>query len=195
LSLQNVLLALLHREPNTGYGISRLFRGEARHLWDAHLQQIYAKLADLHARGLVDMQEIDLPKRQPKKIYRLTAAGERALDAWLAQGPKPRVCRDELLVWLSCLDRLSVDLVTRVLQERLAVLRRSCDELREHLARLPRNDPSRLGLRLTLEAAIARDEAAAGWCERVIRLLQEADEREPAEGQPDATLSRSQQAT
>ena len=45
MSLRFVLLGLLTSEPNTGYGLGRLLRGEMNHLREASLQQIYTELS------------------------------------------------------------------------------------------------------------------------------------------------------
>src|SRR3990172_11360973 len=103
MSLRSVLLVLLSREPNTGYGVGRLLHHEAHHLWDARLQQIYGEFAKLQEEGLVDAQAIAMSNRPAKKVYSLTPAGEEALDEWLARPPPLHAAQDHLLVQLSFL--------------------------------------------------------------------------------------------
>jgi PadR family transcriptional regulator AphA len=183
MSLQTVLLALLSKEPNTGYGVGRLLRRDASHLWDARLQQIYAELAKLHANGLLDVQRIDLPNRPAKKVYTLTPEGERALDAWLERGPDPHACKDELLVWVYCLDRIPAEALVRQLERRREALERERAVLRERRARAARTDPRALGYLLTIEAALARAESHVAWCDRAIGLLSAgSDDIEAAPG-------------
>lgn len=182
MSLRPVLLALLSKEPNTGYGLGRLLRSELSHLWDARLQQIYAELAQLQAEGLVEVQSIDLPNRPAKKLYSLMQSGQRALDEWLVQPPAALSYRDDLLVRLYCLDRMPSDVLARRLEQRYDERSSASASLYQRLAQTPRTDPAQLGRLLTLEAALARTEAEAAWCERALSTVRGA-RAAPAEAQ------------
>lgn len=176
MSLQSVLLAILSKEPNTGYGIGRLLRYQLGHIWDARLQQIYGELAKLEARGLVQCESIALQNRPAKKIYSLTPAGEQALDEWLLVRPSLQSNKDELLVRLYCLDRMPKDAIVRRLEERLDNAQQEARRLGQELNTVQRTDPTQLGLLLTLEAALSRAEALSTWCTRAIALLSESSE-------------------
>jgi len=182
MSLRNVLLALLSKRPNSGYGLGRLLQKRLRHLWDARLQQIYSELAKLYEDGLVEVETIDLPNRPAKKIYSLSAAGREALDSWLAGACGPCSNKDELLVRLYCLERMPRDVLARRLEERRDEYERGVQELRETKMQTSRTDPLQAGLLLTLEAAIARAEAQIVWCTKATSRLREGDEAadEPA---------------
>ena len=167
MSLQGVLLALLSKEPNTGYGLGRVLRTELSHVWSAQIQQIYSELQRMQAEGLLAAETIELPKRPPKKLYAITAAGLAALDAWVLEEPQRQPTRDDLLARLYLLER-EPNLVIRQLGERQ---RRSEDEaarLRERIAEIDGPERSRLGLRLTLQAALSLAEARASWCKEAI---------------------------
>ena len=176
MSLRSVLLALLSKEPNTGYGVGRLLRRGLSHVWEARLQQIYGELARLRAEGLVEVESIDLASRLAKKVYSLTPAGREALDEWLAQRPASRNCKDDLLVRLYCLERIPTDVIVRHLEERRDEYVSEVRELRDRLAQAPRTDPAQLGYLLTLEAALTRAEGELSWCARALVRLREADE-------------------
>jgi len=173
MSLQHVLLVLLSKESNTGYGVGRLLRDELSHLWDARLQQIYSELAKLEARGLLAVETVELPNRPAKKIYSLTGDGQEALDAWLLTRPTPRVCKDDFLVRLVCLERLSPQLLARRLEERLDEMTREEARLSTLAAKISRTDPAQLGSLLALEAALTRAQAEAAWCGRAAAVLHE----------------------
>ncbi len=172
MSLRFVLLALLCKEPNTGYGIGRLLHNQLDHLWDARLQQIYSELGKLEALGLIEAESIDLPNRPAKKIYELTPAGNKALDRWLEQPPVPLSSKNDLLVKLYCLERLPNDVVIRRLEERQAEYEAMARELRDRLTRGRRTDPDQLGYLLTLEAALSDAEGQAAWCGRAVSIVQ-----------------------
>ena len=98
MSLRHVLLTVLSREPNSGYGIGKLLQKELSHIWDARLQQIYGELAKLQADGLMDVERVDLPNRPSKKIYSLTAAGMAELDRWLTDRAAPHTNSGNVMV-------------------------------------------------------------------------------------------------
>jgi DNA-binding PadR family transcriptional regulator len=173
MGLRHVLLGILSREPNTGYGIARALRRSLDQVWDARLQQIYAELARLHDHGLVDVREIALPNRPSKKLYTLTPAGEESLDSWLAERDDGYAPRDDLLVKLYCLDRVPPEVLLRQVSDRAERFAERAAGLRRRAAQVPRTDPSRLGELLTLEAAVTRAEAEVSWCERALALLEE----------------------
>jgi DNA-binding PadR family transcriptional regulator len=173
MSLQHVLLALLSKEPNTGYGVGRLLRFELGHLWEARLQQIYGELAKLEAAGLLVAEIIDLPNRPAKKIYSLTAEGKAALDAWLLARPAPVAHKDDLLVRLYCLDRLPAEFLARRLDERHDEATQDAERLTRQSAQISRTDPAQLGRLLALDASLARAQAEAAWCRRAAATLRE----------------------
>lgn len=193
MSLQHVLLALLSKEPNTGYGVGRSLRCELRHLWDARLQQIYGEFAKLEARGLVAAQTVALPNRPAKKIYSLTTLGQATLDDWLLVRPAPQVNKDDLLIRLFCLERLPAEVLARRLEERRDEAKQEEERLSRETAQASRTDPAQLGRLLALEAALARTQSEAAWCERAAHILRE-ETRDHALG-PGAAVAQEGTAT
>jgi PadR family transcriptional regulator AphA len=175
MSLRSVLLTLLSREPNTGYGVGRLLNREFRHLWDARLQQIYGEFAKLQEEGLVKVEAIAMPNRPAKKVYSLTPAGEEALIDWLAKPPARHAAKDELLIQLSCLERVPPGVATRRVEQRREESLSEVAALRELILKTPRTDPGHLGYLLTLEAALARAGAEVSWCEKALAVLSAED--------------------
>jgi DNA-binding PadR family transcriptional regulator len=173
MSLRFALLALLSKEPNSGYGLQRLLRGTLSHLWDARLQQIYAELARAQEDGLVDVQHVDMPNRPAKKIYTLTSAGDELLDEWLADRTDPYVPKDPLFTKLYCIGRLPAEHLLRQLDDRLDRFQHVAREINERLAQVSRTDPQQLGELLSLEAALARAEAHVAFWKRALAVLQQ----------------------
>ena len=171
MSLRNVLLTVLSKEPNSGYGIGRLLQKELSHIWDARLQQIYGELAKLQTDGLMDVENIDLPNRPAKKIYSLTAAGRAELDRWLTDRAAPHANKDDLLVRLYCMERIPPDVLIRRMEEERDAYEVEARELRHRLAQASRTEPSQLGLLVTLEAARSRAESQAAWCVKTLAWL------------------------
>jgi PadR family transcriptional regulator AphA len=177
MSLRSVLLVLLSRASNTGYGMGRLLHHEFHHVWDARLQQIYGEFARLEEEGLVKAETIAMPNRPAKKVYSLTPAGQEALDDWLARPPALHPAKDDLLVQLSCLERTSTGVIARRLEQRRDDSVAQAVSLRELILKTPRTDPDYLGRLLTMEAALTRAEAEATWCDKAVATLHEDAER------------------
>jgi DNA-binding PadR family transcriptional regulator len=180
MSLRFVLLALLARRQDTGYGLGRLLRTELRHVWQASHQQIYPELAHLVTDRLVDVEVEELPNRPNKKLYSLAPAGELALRRWIAL--KPRAShRDELLPRLLCLGLVGADVLLERIKERLAERSTQLAELEPLLASVPSGNAS-VGELLALEAELYRVRAEVAWCQRAQSLLSEGDN--PPESRP-----------
>jgi PadR family transcriptional regulator AphA len=171
MSLRSVLLALLSKEANTGYGLGRLLRNEYQYLWDARLQQIYGELGRLHEEQLIQVEEMPLPNRPPKKVYSLTPAGEAALDQWLSTPPTFQRPKDELLIQLCCVERMPAGVMVRRLEQRRDECASEAAALRALILQTPTTDPASIGRVLGLEAALARTEARVAWCDKARAAL------------------------
>jgi PadR family transcriptional regulator, regulatory protein AphA len=182
MSLRGVLLALLSKEPNTGYGLGRQLRTELSHLWEARLQQIYVELTKLEAGGLVAVEAVNLPNRPPKKVYSLTVAGERALDEWLAERPLAVPARDERLMRLYCLERMPPELIAQRLEEWEEEWQVEEEVIEAVRSQITPAETKQLGLWLTLEATLARAKSNAAFCERAIATVSGAEARSAREG-------------
>lgn len=178
-ALRLVVLALLSKEPNTGYGLGRLLRGPLCHLWQARLQQIYTELGKLEKRGLVVPERIPLANRPTKKLYSLTAAGYDALDSWLAEPLDAAPPRDGLLIRMYCLERMPQHIVLRQLEDQRRLHE---DKIREVERRLDQERRSsltslrQLGEMLALEASLAQETAQATWCTKALSLVEQRGE-------------------
>ncbi|MCH7718729.1 MAG: PadR family transcriptional regulator [Chloroflexi bacterium] len=181
MSLRFVLLSLLSKEPDTGYGLGRTLHSQLNHLWDARLQQIYSELGKLETQGMVEAESIALQNRPAKKIYSLTAAGNNALDHWLAEPPAPAPSKNDFLVRLYCLERIPNDVIIRRLEEQRDFYGNKARELRDKLEETRRADPNALGHLLTLDAALAHAEMLASWCTRALPRVQEAAQTPPSQ--------------
>jgi DNA-binding PadR family transcriptional regulator len=84
MELDCVLLGLIGLHPNvTGYELNRIISESTGYLMSASLSHIYPSLRKLHEKGLVDFIDKPIKNRLAKKIYRITPAGEQALQDWL----------------------------------------------------------------------------------------------------------------
>ena len=96
-TLGYALLGLLAREPMTGYELTRRLRAPVGYFWSATHSQVYPELARLDEDGFVRSRVVPGPGPRQNRRYTLTAAGRRALAAWVVT-PAPEVNRDEFLL-------------------------------------------------------------------------------------------------
>ena len=93
--MQDVVLAMLAKEPSHGYELRSRLRDALGPLGEAmNAGQIYVTLGRLEKAGLVTCErEPGLPDRPDRKVYALTPAGQQRVAGWLSEvtwpGPAP----------------------------------------------------------------------------------------------------------
>jgi DNA-binding PadR family transcriptional regulator len=102
------VLGLLGIKPMSGYDLKRSVDRTIRHFWAASYGQIYPELKRLEEAGWIAGKDADRGGRA-RRVYRITAAGRRALEGWL-HGYETRIeMRDESLLRLLFADVLPRD--------------------------------------------------------------------------------------
>ena len=90
---QEVILAMLAKEPSHGYELRARLRQALGPLGDAMNDgHVYVTLTRLEKAGLVTSEQAaGLPDRPDRKVYGLTPAGQERVTGWLAEvsWPKP----------------------------------------------------------------------------------------------------------
>jgi DNA-binding PadR family transcriptional regulator len=117
----------------TGYAIKRTVDRSTRFFWAASLAQVYPELARLEDEGYITGSDRARGAR-PRKVYRLTDKGERALAQWLRSNRAPQFeFRDEGLLRLFFADALpdedAISLVKRLREHAEAADRSFRDEI------------------------------------------------------------------
>jgi DNA-binding PadR family transcriptional regulator len=97
-TLAFAILALLAREPLTGYQVSRKLRDPIGLFWQARHSQIYPVLNRLERLGWASAEEIPGPGPRPTRRFAIDDSGLAALRTWIAAPPSRRSGRDELLL-------------------------------------------------------------------------------------------------
>jgi DNA-binding PadR family transcriptional regulator len=159
--VQDVVLAMLAKEPAHGYELRGRMRDALGPLGDAmNAGQIYVTLTRLAKAGLVTSARSDgRPDRPDRRVYALTPAGQQRVTAWLAEvtWPKPDLAEFHLKLVAAATARLA-DPVALVDAQRREVLRR----LREvQRAALDRSVDPVAGL--LLEGVVLRLQADLEW--------------------------------
>lgn len=164
---QEVVLALLAKEPSHGYDLRARLRQALGPLGDAmNPGQIYVTLTRLEKAGLVRSEPTaGLPDRPDRKVYELTPAGQQRVGEWLAEvsWPRPDLAEFHLKLVAAAAARLA-DPLTIVDTQRRELLRRLRDAQRAALA-----EPDQSGAGLLLEGIVLRLQADLRWleaCER-----------------------------
>ncbi|MDQ3572707.1 MAG: PadR family transcriptional regulator [Actinomycetota bacterium] len=160
-----VILGFLAVEPKSGYDIKQLVDKSTRFFWAASYGQIYPDLKRLAASGLVEPADETTEGRR-RITYRITAAGEEALGAWLQSPEQLHELRDEGLLKLFFAGLASDETAASILEHKLEAHREAIERLR---AIKPKAAAvGRFGPLHVLEYGLALNEFSAEWCERTL---------------------------
>ena len=161
-----MILSILSKRPESGYGIWRLLSTKLSHIWRAGLQQIYRELVNLHEESFVEA--VESRRGRKRKIYTLTSKGREALGEWLSQPPAVPVSKDGFLARLYALPLTPADVVLRRLEERREIALGRERQIRSSLEEDgPSSDGANDGYVFTLWWAFEAAEAELAWIDRV----------------------------
>jgi DNA-binding PadR family transcriptional regulator len=160
---QEVVLAMLAKEPSHGYDVRRKLRLALGPLGEAMNDgQVYVTLSRLEKAGLVVSERTaGLAERSDRKVYGLTPAGQQRVSEWLAEvsWPKPDLAEFHLKLVAAAAAGLA-DPITIVDAQRRELLRRLRDAQRAAMAELDGADAG-----LLLEGVVLRLQADLRWLE------------------------------
>ena len=178
MSVRHALLALLSEGPKYGLQLRQEFEARTGEVWPLNVGQVYTTLQRLERDGLVESEGAG--DEGPQKGFRITAAGEDELSAWLRTPPDLSLPpRDELVIKILVAWRVPGVDVHEVIQAH----RRYLVELMQQWTRLKEDEAS-----FDLEFALAVD-AELFRLDSVIRWLDTADGRfKRAGAEPPASM-------
>src|SRR5918999_5042123 len=158
---QEVVLAMLAKEPTHGYQLRTRLRQALGPLGDAmNAGQIYVTLTRLEKAGLVaGERSTGVADRPDRKVYGLTPAGQQRVAEWLAEvgWPKPDLAEFHLKLVAAATAGLS-DPLSIVDTQRRELLRRLRDAQRAVMA-----EPEGSSAALLLEGIVLRLQADLRW--------------------------------
>lgn len=163
---QEVILAMLAKEPTHGYNLRARLREALGPVGDGlNPGQVYVALARLEKAGSVTSSAEPGQTKPDRKVYELTAGGQRQVAAWLADvsWPKPDLTEFHLKLVAAFASRLA-DPLAIVDAQRRELLRRLRDAQRAALS-----EPDDSDAALLLEGIVLRLQADLHWlevCER-----------------------------
>jgi DNA-binding PadR family transcriptional regulator len=167
----HAVLGLLSREPTSGYDLGSLAERTIAHFWPITRAHIYAELARLERAGLVTATEVAQRGRPDKRVYTITAAGERTLDDWLDNadlGDERR--RNPLLLKVFFGDRMAPERLAGL----LATQRERCQANRDHYAAIAealRGDPEAAMRYATALYGVRCAESQLSWLDEVEPMI------------------------
>jgi DNA-binding PadR family transcriptional regulator len=174
------LLALLAREPLSGYDITRQLRERIGTFWYATHSHIYPQLAELESEGMVEHELVQQRDRPDKKVFAITPSGRDALRQWVTAPVAEMPTRDELVlktyaIWLA--DREPALALYREHErrhrERLAgYLRARATMEHEWGVDVGRPDSPRFASYAALQRGIGYERESAAWCAWMIEQLE-----------------------
>src|SRR5258708_39310092 len=85
-----VLGLLEHCEPATPYQLKQIAQESIFHFWTIPHTQLYTECARLAEGGLLDERREEKGRR--RRLYRLSAAGRKALKHWRGAPPPRPLC-------------------------------------------------------------------------------------------------------
>ena len=162
---QEVVLALLAKEPSYGYELRARLRHALGPLGEElNAGHVYVTLTRLEKAGLVASDGAgpsEGSERSERKIYELTAAGQRRVTEWLSEvsWPKPDLADFHLKLIAAAAAGLA-DPVGIVDAQRRELLRRLRDAQRAAL-----DEPAGSDAALLLEGIVLRLQADLRWLE------------------------------
>ncbi len=166
------LLGVLSHGPASGYDIKKFIDGSIGYFWNESFGQIYPMLKELEEQGLVRAKDEDQAGR---RLYRMTAAGGRALDEYLREPPDEFQVRDEMLLKLFFGARIADEpLHAEFLEEKRLRMRRTLDTYEKIAADIRKNasgNPDAPFWLITLRKGVLSTEAELAWIEETLREL------------------------
>jgi DNA-binding PadR family transcriptional regulator len=159
---QEVVLALLAKEPSHGYQLRGRLRSALGPLGDGmNAGQIYVTLTRLEKAGLLAVEPSADGERADRKVYSLTADGQRRVAEWIAEigWPKPDLAEFHLKLIAAAAAGLA-DPIAIVDTQRRELLRRLRDAQRAAMA-----EPDASDAALLLEGIVLRLQADIRWLE------------------------------
>src|SRR5690242_15838668 len=159
---QEVVLALLAKEPSHGYQLRGRLRDALGPLGDGmNAGQIYVTLTRLEKAGLLAVEPSAEGERADRKVYALTADGQQRVAEWIAETgwPKPDLAEFHLKLIAAASAGLA-DPIAIVDTQRRELLRRLRDAQRAAMA-----EPDGSDAALLLEGIVLRLQADVRWLE------------------------------
>ncbi|GEO69297.1 transcriptional regulator [Levilactobacillus acidifarinae DSM 19394] len=168
--LQYIILGLLSQQDQTGYDLTKAFEHEIGEFWQASHSQIYPQLQRLETAGDITHQDQIAGEKLAKKVYQLTAQGQKKLAAWVGEpSPELTATKDEFILKLYFIKSANDPRLGPMLQEQTQLHAEQLTHLQSRRAEVFPNQAAidaAYGHYLILEHAIEREKHYVEWLNR-----------------------------
>ena len=168
------ILGLLTWGPMTGYELKSTLESSVSNFWSESFGQIYPELRRLEQTGLVTSTSEGEETGKSRRRYAITEAGRGALKTWLAEPPKPRPPRSELLLKIFFARQGNIEEIIAHVKEtkyaymsKLATLEKKSEALKNKFQR----NPALPFWLMTIRNGQVSYTAAIDWCNETIDEL------------------------
>jgi len=145
LPLEQALLGFLMQRPMHGYDLHRRVEEELGVIWYMGISNIYGALKRLEQTGHVESTFGPQTSRPPRKVYRITSAGERSFLDWVRRPiPTMRDMRVEFPAKLYFFRTLGLEGIGELIAAQETVCRERVERLERSAARCAPHDFNRL---------------------------------------------------
>lgn len=145
LALEQALLGLLMQGPMHGYDLHRRVEDELGLVWYMGISNIYGALKRLEQGGQVESTLSPQASRPPRKVYRITPAGEQSFLDWVRRAvPTMRDMRVEFPAKLYFFRALGLEGVDGLIAAQETICRERVEQLEQNTAQCSPHDFDRL---------------------------------------------------
>jgi DNA-binding PadR family transcriptional regulator len=169
MDVKTLCLGLLTVQEACGYDLKKTFESSFKHFFPAGYGSIYPALADLAKADLVSCREIPQVGKPDRKVYQITAAGEKAFIQALNRTDPQHKLRSEFLAMIYFSDRIGEERLADLLDDRVEKLRETVKHI-ESISQLSGDDSS-AGANFVAGFGTVIAEAAAQYIESNRHLL------------------------
>jgi PadR family transcriptional regulator AphA len=162
LSPEYALLGLLAQSPAHGYELYQRLSTDLSQVWHLSMSQAYNILNRLEAQGYIAGVVQAQDKLPARRLFHLTASGQRHYEDWLSapSGSSVRSIRLEFLTRLYFARLAGLQQAHRLVDMQIAETRQGLERLRTLLVGIPSNQ---LINRMSLELRIRQLESILEW--------------------------------
>ena len=166
------MLGLLSFGPRSGYELKKAAEAGVGYVWTAAKSHVYAVLPRLVEGGFATTRRVTQERRPDKQVYRITAKGQRAFQAWLEAPIEERGSRSPFLLKVFFGGLMSNETLAAHIGRKRAEVVRELEEYRE-IERRIRDDPHSYYGYVTLRWGLAQAQAFVRWSDQILRELED----------------------
>ena len=169
MSLDYAILGWLSTGEGSGYDLVRQLDLGLSWFWSAAHSQIYPRLRELEAQGLITSTQVTVGSKMEKRVYEITDAGREQVRQWTEQPPTYPPNRDSERLKLIFGDHGNVQALRQHLETHLEHYRERRESLRAYVEQITSRQHERIERRIAAAPTEAHGELTLGLREMAYR--------------------------